>query len=219
MLNRFLNWRKIQLHLPGDKVGRCKRAAAIWDVNHFGTGDHLEQFAGQMGHVPIPSRGHIDLVWIGFGMGDEFRNGCGRNRWMDHHHQGRAGNARDRHDVAREIEGKIAVERRIDRIRGADDKERVSVGGRIDDALSADITVGAGPVIDEEGLSQPFREPLTYNTRADVLGAASGKTDDDAHRPRRKGLRPCDMRDSRERGGPCCQMQKSTARKFHSVPS
>src|SRR5205823_2319878 len=43
---------------------------------------------------------------------------------------------------------------------------------------------------------------------------------DDAHRPRRIGLRPSDPRHGRERGSARCQMQKlPSARKFHRGPS
>jgi hypothetical protein len=37
---------------------------------------------------------------------------------------------------------------------------------------------------------------------------ASGKADDDAHRPRRIGLRPSETRDCRQRGSAGGQMQK-----------
>ena len=46
-----------------------------------------------------------------------------------------------------------------------------------------------------------------------------GKADDDAHRPRRIGLRPRDARDGRERGSARGQMQEYAAGKFHSSPS
>src|SRR5262249_42363161 len=42
--------------------------------------------------------------------------------------------------------------------------------------------------------------------------------DNDAHRPRRIGLRASDTRHGRQRGSPCCEMQKSTAGKFHFEP-
>ena len=48
--------------------------------------------------------------------------------------------------------------------------------------------------------------------------AAWRKADDQAHRPRRIGLCPCDARQSRQRGSARCQMQEFTARKFHRVP-
>ena len=39
-----------------------------------------------------------------------------------------------------------------------------------------------------------------------------GKADDEAHRPRRIGLRPCNARGGRESGGTRCQMQKLPSR-------
>jgi hypothetical protein len=49
--------------------------------------------------------------------------------------------------------------------------------------------------------------------------AASGKADDHAHRPRRIGLRPSDVRHRRQRGGACCEMQELATGKFHGAPS
>ena len=45
--------------------------------------------------------------------------------------------------------------------------------------------------------------------------AAGGKANDDAHRPRRIGLRPRDPRHGRQRGSARGQMQKLSAGKFH----
>src|SRR5215510_15829182 len=45
--------------------------------------------------------------------------------------------------------------------------------------------------------------------------AAGGKAHDQAHRPRRIGLRSCKARDSRQRGSTQGQMQKFPAGKFH----
>ena len=47
--------------------------------------------------------------------------------------------------------------------------------------------------------------------------AAGRNRHDDAHRPRRIALRPCDARDDRQRGSAGCQMQKLTARNLHCV--
>jgi hypothetical protein len=49
------------------------------------------------------------------------------------------------------------------------------------------------------------------NAGANVGAAAGGITDDDAHRPRRKGLRPRNPRYGPERGTTRCQMQKISA--------
>jgi hypothetical protein len=51
------------------------------------------------------------------------------------------------------------------------------------DRLGGDIAAGARPVLDDEWLAEPLRQPLTDQTREDVVRPASGKADDDAHRP------------------------------------
>ena len=52
------------------------------------------------------------------------------------------------------------------------------------------------------------------------LRTTGGKSDDDAHRPRRIGLRPCDARHDRQRGGARGQMQEFRVGKFHlALPS
>ena len=48
--------------------------------------------------------------------------------------------------------------------------------------------------------------------------APPAETDDDAHRPRRIGLRPRDARDGRERGGARGQMQKLFGGEVSSSP-
>ncbi len=102
---------------------------------------------------------------------------------MYHHDQGTADQARDRCDVANEIEIELVVECRIDRVRRTDQEQRVAVRRRTHDRLGGDIAAGARPVLDDEWLAEPLRQPLTYQTRENVVRAAGGKADDDAHRP------------------------------------
>ena len=71
-------------------------------------------------------------------------------------------------------------------------RKRVTVRGRSHDDLGADIAAGAGPVFDDELLAEPLRQRLSNEARDDVGCIAGRKADDDAHRPRRIGLRPCD---------------------------
>ena len=40
-----------------------------------------------------------------------------------------------------------------------------------------------GPILDDELLTEPFRQILTDQARDDVGRAAGGKADDNAHRP------------------------------------
>jgi hypothetical protein len=127
-----------------------------------------------------------------------------------------ADDAGDRCDIADEVEIELVVERRIDQICRRDKEERVAVRRRAHDRFGADIPATAWPVIDHEWLAEPFRQPLTHEARENVLRAAGGNGDDQAHRPRRIGLRPCNSRDGRERGSARDQMQKISPGKFHS---
>ena len=167
----------------------------------------------------VAGRRHVDLARIGLGVGDELGNGLGRNRWIDHHDNGNAADARDRRDVADEIEIELVVERRVDRVRRSDQEERIAVRRRAHDRLGGDIAASARPVLDDELLAEPLRQPLTDQARDDVGRAAGGEADDDAHRPRRIGLRPRDARHGRQRGSARGQMQKLSAGKFHRRPS
>ena len=205
------------LHLPTEQIGERGCYAAIGHVHHVDAGHHLEQFGGDVGDAADAARTVGELARIGLGIGDELGKRLGRNRWMDHHDKGAADEARDRRDVANEIEIELVVKRRIDRVRRTDQEERVAVRRRTHDRLGGDIAAGARPVLDDEWLAEPLRQPLTDQAREDVVRAAGGKADDDAHRPRRIGLRPSETRHGRERGSARCQMQKLTARKFHGV--
>jgi len=137
---------------------------------------------------------------------------------MHHHDVGHDHNAGDRRDVADEIEVELVIERRVERVRRNGHEERIAIRCRTHDRLRGDITAGARPVLDDELLAEPLREPLADQACDDVGAAAGGKADDDADRPRRIGLRPGDPRDGRQRGGARCEMQKISAGKFHFEP-
>jgi hypothetical protein len=129
--------------------------------------------------------------------------------------RGNGGNARHRRDVADEVEAEVRVERRIDGVCRDRQHQRVAVGRRPDDELGADIAGGARPVLDDERLFEPFRQPLRHQPRDDVGRAAGDDGDDQTHRPRRIGLRPRDPRDDRQRGSARGQMQEFATGKFH----
>ena len=66
------------------------------------------------GSVPDAGRRHVDLAGIALGIGDEFGNRLGRNRWIHQHDNGLADKARDRRDVSDEIEIELVIERGVD---------------------------------------------------------------------------------------------------------
>src|SRR5262249_47537496 len=121
-------------------------------------------------------------------------------------------------DVADEIEIELVVERRVDRTGYRAQQKRIAIRSRTDDRLGADVGAATRPVVDDELLAKPLRQPLSHQTRDDVVPAASGSRNDHAHRPRRIDLRPCDARDGRQRGS-AREMQELATGKFHGCCS
>jgi hypothetical protein len=66
------------------------------------------------------------------------------------------------------------------------------------------ILLAAPGRLDDEWLAEPFRQRLTYQARDDLDYATGRKADDDAHRPRRIGLRPRKARHAWQRGSARC---------------
>src|SRR5438477_11654993 len=61
-------------------------------------------------------RRHIDLAWIGLGIGDELGNGLCGKRWMHRHDVWDTADTGDWSDVTDKIEVELLVERRVDRV-------------------------------------------------------------------------------------------------------
>ena len=74
-----------------------------------------------------------------------------------------------------EIEIELVVERRVDRVCRGDHEKGVSVRGRAHHGLSAHVAAGAGPVLDDEWLAEPLRQPLPDQARDDVGRGAAPK--------------------------------------------
>jgi len=167
------------------------------------------------------TRSVADLAGIRFHVADELGNGLRRERRIYLHDKRVTDDARDRCDVADEVETELVIERGVDRVRRGDKEQRVTVRGRARHGFGGDIGGCPGSVFDDELLAELLRQPLTDQARGDVGGAAGGKADNQPHRPGRIGLRPCNTRDSRQRGSAGGQMQKlSAVGKFHlNLPS
>jgi hypothetical protein len=103
------------------------------------SGHHLEQFAEDMGDGPVAGRCHVDLAGIGLGVGDELRDRLSWNGWIDHHDIRAAANARDRRNVADEIEIELFAKRRVYRARQANKQERIAVRRCPHDGFGADL--------------------------------------------------------------------------------
>src|SRR5262245_43377481 len=91
----------------------------------------------------------------------------------------------------------------------------MAVCRRIHYGFGADVAIRAWPVLDDEWLTQPLCQPLPHETRRDVRPAPRRKANDDAHWPRRIGLRPRDVWSERQRDSASGQVQEFATRKFH----
>ena len=109
-----------------------------------------------MGGSSAAGRRHRELAWIGLGIGDEVGNRPNRNRWIYLQDTGCSEEAGDRDDVAAEIETKLFVQRRIDRVCRSDEEQSVTIRSRAHGCLSGDIGGSARPVLDDERLAEPF---------------------------------------------------------------
>jgi hypothetical protein len=162
-------------------------------VNQVRAGHHLEELTSHVYGGSGAGRRHIDFVPIIFGIGDEFGYRRGRNRGMNLHNIRNAADTCDRSDVADEIEVELVIERRVDRVRRGDQKERVAIRGRSHDRLSADIAAGPRPILNDERLDKPLRQPLADQARHYVCWPPRRERNDNPYWPRRICLRPCDL--------------------------
>src|SRR6516164_5439596 len=110
------------LNLSAESVADRRRPATIGNEHNVGSRHHLEQLASDMLRRADTRRANVDFTWCCFGGGEELRKGFYRKRRMYRYDHWKANNARDRRDVAHEIEIKIIVERRVDCIRCAGEK-------------------------------------------------------------------------------------------------
>src|SRR5262245_2596933 len=114
---------------------------------------------------------------MGFGVGDEFGDALDWNRKIYLHGKCATADARDRRDVADEIEVELVVERRADRMCGKDKQQCMAVSRRTYNRLGRDIRTLARPVLDDEWLAESLRQPLGNQARRDVGSAPRGKAD------------------------------------------
>src|SRR5262245_9572913 len=150
-----------------------------------------------MGRGPVAKRCHVNLAGVGLGIGDEFRNRLSWNRWVNYHDIWQKGESRNGRDVLDEIEIEFLIERCIDNIRRSNQEKRIAIGGRTHDRLGGDIAARAGPVVDDEWLAEPLRQPLPYYAYDNIAPRTGWKSDDHAHRLRRIDLGNCDLREER----------------------
>src|SRR6516164_9286655 len=93
------------------------------------------------------ARAHAELASAGFGIGDKLGNRARWNRWVHNEDKSVPADARDRRDVADEIEAEVVVERRIYGVRYAAKEESVAICLRTYDHLGREIAPGTWPIL------------------------------------------------------------------------
>jgi hypothetical protein len=132
--------------------------------------------------VSILNRRHGDLAWIGLCVRDEFRNRAGGHCGIDQHCHWFATESCHGEDVLKKVEIEPVIERCVDRIRSRNEEQGLTIRRGPHDRFRCKIAARTRSILDEEGLTEPLRQPLAHEPSEGVGRAAGGKADDDAHR-------------------------------------
>ena len=121
----------------------------------------LEVFHRDMGIGADAGRRIGHLSRVGFGEGDQLRDGLAGSIVRNGQHRSEPNSKRDRLQVLERIKRKLVVDVRIDDERRAvGEQQRVAVGGRLCDRVGAERSARAGPVLDDDRLSPLLGKPL-----------------------------------------------------------
>ena len=96
-------------------------------------------------------------------------------------------------------------------------EERITIGRTLGRSLHSDVARSARSVLDKELALEDPRQVFCDKASAYVGGAPSGGWNNNPHRPRRIGLRLCDIRSERQRSSAGGQM--NLRRGSFTVPS
>src|SRR5438874_9711869 len=94
-------------------------------------------------------------------------------------------------------------------------ENRISIRWTLGGRLNAEHSAGTAFVLDHDRLADRARDIFRDEARHEIKSAASDGRHDESYGTHWIGLRHRETRDSWERYGTSCQMQKSSAGKFH----
>src|SRR2546430_8759787 len=121
-----------------------------------------------MARSSVTGRSNVDYPWISLGVGDEFGDRVGWNRWMELHHERSTDETGDWRNVTNEIEIEPFVQCSVDGIRNTNQKQHIAIGSRLRDRLGPDVCTRARSILDDERLPHALRQPLADQTRRDI---------------------------------------------------
>ena len=113
-------------------------------------------------------------------------------------HRRRRGEA-ERHEIPKDVERQLRIERRVERMGARHEEQRVAIGGRPRHRLGADVAARANAVLDND-LLVPELCPFVGDHAGGEIGRAAGRErHDEVHRLRRiSALREAGAREKRE---------------------
>ena len=201
--------------VPGNRGGNRRRRAVEGDMHDVEAERQPQHLAQQMALRPHPAGRVTVFAGISFDQRDELFEIARRQRRIDDNDVERSDRQRDRSEVSVGIEREFGEQRRVDDEGAKRNEQRVAVGRCAGRLRRADIAGRAGDVLDIELLAEMLGEFLRSKARENVGRAAGLKRHDDAHWPRRPGLRPRAARERRERGGARQQLENLSTRMAH----
>jgi hypothetical protein len=156
-------------------------------VRELDAGKLGEPFAGHVLARTRAGRG-IAQTRLGLRNGDELGHCSDIQRRVHRQDQRLARELDHRHQVFHRIEVQfVDLGAGGQGVGGGEDG--VAVARLLGDEVGADVAVGAGAILDQEGLSEILRQPLAEEAGDEVERASGREGDDDAHRFRGPGLR------------------------------
>ena len=162
--------------------------------------------------VPDPKEARLTLPGLALAYADQLGNGGDRDGRVHLQDEGRTVNPGDHRDVANKIESDLGVERRIDGVARDGGQKGIPVGRRAHDRLRRDIRSSTRPVLDDEWLTEPVRQPFSNQASGNVGRPAGGKPDQDIDWACRIGLRLRDARHGQQGNSARYQVQNRVYR-------
>jgi hypothetical protein len=157
---------KIIFDAATQHVGDRLRTAFVRDARDLRAGDDLERLAQDLRQRSQPET-EIELARIGFRVGDEFRDGRGRDRRRDHQHLRAVRQHGHRHEAPRVVVEVLIEREREDEARRPDE-QRIPVGLGARRHLGSERRAGARPVVDDDALPEASRGLLGDDARQHI---------------------------------------------------
>ncbi len=176
---------ELDVHAAGEQIGHDRRRPLVGNVDDVDLQPTQQELDGDVGQGAIAGVAMIELAGMRACVGDKFRESVERHRrWADQQ-LGDCRDQRHRHDVLLGVVGQVGVERRIDRVVGRGQQQRVAVGRRLGERVGGDRAAGARPVVDHHALAEGVVDAVGEQPRHDVDRAARGKRHEQPDRPLR----------------------------------